>query len=109
MIFEPAFLEAAHKHCDCNRAEIETSNLCGCFFCLATFPSNDVSEWLNPLGSGQRTGPVAVSEKSTAFCPKCMIDSVIGDASKLPVADPEFLVAMQVRWFGPMGKLDVAN
>jgi hypothetical protein len=35
----------------------------------------------------------------TAICPICQIDSVIGDASGLPVEDRAFLKSMHELWF----------
>jgi hypothetical protein len=35
----------------------------------------------------------------TVFCPLCGMDSVLGDASGLPVEDPAFLKGMHTRWF----------
>ncbi len=37
--------------------------------------------------------------EGTAFCPLCGIDSVIGDASGIPITQ-EFLTAMHDKWFG---------
>jgi hypothetical protein len=62
-----------------NRAEIAASELCGCFYCLATFPPDQVQEWCD---DGQ-----------TALCPRCGIDSVIGSASGSPIT-MEFLSEM---------------
>jgi hypothetical protein len=87
MIFDASVLRSAHTHGLNNRAEIERSEVCGCFYCLRTFPLNAIERWLNE-GAG------------TAVCDECQIDSVIGDASGLPVKDLNFLVAMRVFWFG---------
>ena len=73
----------AHKHTTC-RKEIETSDVCGCFCCLATFAPALVERW---LGDG------------AAICPYCQVDSVLGSASGFPIKQ-EFLKAMQQRWFG---------
>ena len=35
----------------------------------------------------------------TVFCPLCGMDSVLGDASGLPVEDPAFLKGLHARWF----------
>jgi hypothetical protein len=79
-------LRAAHVHCRDNRSEIDRSKLCCCFYCLATYAPNTIERWLD---EGRRT----------AFCPECQIDSVVGDASGLPVEDPAFLAAMHEFWF----------
>lgn len=75
---------SAHKHRIRHRAEVEASTLCGCFYCLATFPPADITQWCD--------------EQSTALCPKCGIDSVIGDASGYPI-DERFLTRMNKHWF----------
>lgn len=82
-------LDAAHKHSSRHRPEVEASRDCGCFYCGRIFPASDIMRWLDEPRGGQ-----------TAFCPSCGIDSVLGDASGLPVADSTFLTAMQARWFG---------
>jgi hypothetical protein len=78
--------QAAHKHSSYNRREIEGSAMCGCFFCRQTFPSTEVDEWTD--------------DDDTALCPRCGIDSVLGDFSGLPVGDPAFLNEMQFYFFG---------
>jgi len=73
-----------HKHCRLHRAEIETSDLCGCFYCLATFQPTEIAEWID--------------DDQTAICPKCPVDAVIGSASGYPI-DVAFLKRMHDRWF----------
>ena len=77
-------LGAAHKHCVRHRAEIEVSDLCGCFYCLSTFVPSEIMEWTD---DGQ-----------TALCPRCPVDAVLGSASGLPITR-EFLARMHERWF----------
>jgi hypothetical protein len=74
----------AHKHCTYHRAELERSNICGCFYCLRIFPPSDIVEWID--------------DNQTAVCPKCPVDSVIGSASGYPIT-PEFLQRMHAHWF----------
>lgn len=82
-----ADLRRAHKHCGSNRGELAASELCGCFYCLAVFPSSEITQW---IGGGE----------DSALCPYCVIDSVIGSASGFwPTA--EFLTRMKGHWFGP--------
>ena len=88
-------LKAAHKHCTANRAEIERSEFCGCFYCQSVFRADEVADW-TPMSP-------------TAICPKCPVDSVIGDASGLPVRDPAFLAAMYQYWFGRTVSADEAE
>jgi hypothetical protein len=81
-------LKAAHAHCMANEAELLRSSICGCFDCVETFAPTAVTEWVDDKNG------------RTALCPKCGIDSVLGDASGYPVAAAEFLNAMNKRWFG---------
>jgi hypothetical protein len=85
----PADVQAAHKHSSNHRSEVMVSTLCGCFYCCASFPSTDIDVWVDEdqTGKGQ-----------TAVCPKCGIDSVIGDRSGFPVSQ-EFLATMKAHWF----------
>jgi len=55
---------------------------------LETYPPSAVIEWIED------------SDGRTAICPRCGIDSVLGDASGFPVTDAAFLSAMNERWFG---------
>ncbi len=77
-------LEAAHKHSSRHREEVMRSTVCGCFYCLKTFAPSAIEDWLD---DGQ-----------TTKCPKCPVDSVIGDASGYPI-EAAFLNAMHLRWF----------
>lgn len=77
-------LEAAHKHSIFNRAELQSSTLCGCFYCSAIFAPAEISEWID--------------DDQTAVCPKCPVDSVIGSASGFPIT-PEFLHRMHDKYF----------
>lgn len=77
---------AAHRHASHHKAEVRGSRLCGCFYCLETFPPSDIAEWVG-------------RPADTALCPKCGIDSVIGSRSGYPVGDRGFLRRMCERWF----------
>lgn len=81
--------KAAQDHSAGNRAEVEASARCGCFYCYAVFAPADVVDWADtqdPL------------PEQTAICPRCGVDSVIGDKSGYPIA-AEFLKAMHKAWF----------
>ncbi len=86
----PKGILEAHEHCTRNSNEIYISDLCGCFYCCAIFRSSEVDAFMG----GNKPG-----EQSTAHCPKCGIDSVIGDSSGYPIT-PGFLVDMNCYWFG---------
>ena len=75
---------AAHEHSSLHRAQVEASEVCGCFYCTAIFPPSAIAEW--------------VDDGKTALCPKCGIDAVIGSASGYPVTR-EFLKRMKSFWF----------
>ena len=74
----------AHKHSSYNKEELEKSNKCYCFYCLNSFEPGAIKEW--------------IAKEKTALCPLCGIDSVLGDASGLPITDL-FLEKMHEYWF----------
>ena len=77
-------LDKAHKYSSNHRRELEKDNICGCFFCLKIYNPKEIKEWTD---GGK-----------TAICPKCDIDSVIGESSGFPITK-EFLIAMNKEWF----------
>jgi hypothetical protein len=84
---------AAHKHCSRHREEILRSELCGCFYCLATFAPAEIEDW---VAEPPEEGISAYGE--SALCPRCGIDSVIGSSSGYPITH-EFLTRMKEHWF----------
>ena len=56
-----------------NWKSVKKSEMCGCYYCCSIFPSSEVTDW-TPDRHGR-----------TALCPRCSIDSVIGDASGIPI------------------------
>jgi hypothetical protein len=85
--YSEAFLEQAHKSCSSHRHEIMNGNLCGCFYCLQTFLSTDIEDWIEEGNE----------KEETAICLKCGIDSLL--SSKFPITDYIFLKEMNNRWF----------
>ena len=77
---------AAHGSSYNNRKEVLRSGACGCFHCGQIYSSRLIGTW----------APGAEGE--TAVCPFCGVDSVIGDASGLPITK-EFLGEMHDYWF----------
>ena len=77
-------LEAAHRHCTANEDELRQSKAAECFSGKSICPAATVTQFLE-------------SER-TALCPACMIDSVLGDASGVPIA-PDLLAEMHQDWF----------
>lgn len=75
---------SAHKHSSRHRAELEGSETCGCFYCLQVYPPKEIQEW--------------IADETTALCPNCGIDSVIGSKSGYPIT-AEFLQKMKEHWF----------
>jgi hypothetical protein len=71
-----------------HRAELESSDICGCFYCLSIFPFTAITEWIDE----------GTHKAATALCPNCPVDSVIGSASGYPIT-PEFLKRMREYWF----------
>lgn len=74
----------AHRRCVMHRTELEKSDLCGCFYCMANFSPSKIHKWTD--------------QEQTALCPECGIDSVIGSASGFPITK-EFLERMHAHWF----------
>jgi hypothetical protein len=82
----PQELKSAHAQCFRNREVLSKSQRCACFQCCTVFPAADITRWTDG--------------EATALCPRCSVDSVIGDASGLAFT-PEFLVQMHAYWFEP--------
>ncbi len=82
----------AHKHCSRHRSEIERSERCGCFYCLESFPPREIQEWTD--------------SDTTAMCPRCGIDSVIGSASGFSLSQ-QFLQRMHHYWFERSYKIKI--
>jgi hypothetical protein len=80
----PEDVKRAHAKSSMHREEVLASALCGCFYCCKVFEPSKIVEWID---GGQ-----------TAMCPKCGIDSVIGDKSDF-APTPTFLKRMNSFWF----------
>lgn len=50
-----------------NRDRVMAGRVCGCFHCLATFPADEIREW--------------VDNDQTALCPRCGVDSVLAEVT----------------------------
>ena len=85
-----------------NRAEIERSEVCGCYRCAAIFPPSEITLWSDSMDP-QDEEPGALRDNNhrfpgyTAICPFCEDASVIGSASGAPVT-PELLALVQAYW-----------
>lgn len=87
-------LELAHAKSIRHRNEIENSELCGCFYCMAIFSPSHIISWCDTYAD-EVGGP---QYGHTAICPNCSVDSVIGSASGYTITI-EFLEQMNRRWF----------
>lgn len=87
--YSETYLESAYRHSSNHRGEVLQSTLCSCFYCKKSFKPDEIERWIDELESiGQ-----------TALCPKCDIDSVIGDKSGFPITKSEFIRQMHSRYF----------
>ena len=75
------------RHHEHNREEIERSETCSCIYCMKSYKAADVKDWSK------------WHAYKSALCPKCGKMQVIGDASGLPVDDPEFIRSVNDLWF----------
>ncbi len=92
---------AAHAHCSNHRQAILNSRVCGCFYCLATFPPGEILDWVDERPDGDGIS----ADGTTALCPRCGIDSVIGSSCGYPIS-AEFLDEMNQHWFQESVPLD---
>jgi hypothetical protein len=83
------YIKEAHKFSIFNIGWIKSSEVCGCFYCQTTFDPGKIIEWTD---FGHDKG-------STALCPNCGIDAVVGSNPNLPVRDSTFLAEMHSYWF----------
>lgn len=93
-------LDRAHRHSAGHRAELLASERCGCFHCLAVFSPQAIDEWIDAADDADADSDDN-EVGTTALCPACGIDAVIGSAAGFPLQG-EFLQAMRARWFGGM-------
>jgi hypothetical protein len=85
----PVDVRKAHEHCSKHRSELLAGTQCGCFYCCAVFAASEITDWVD--GDDNGVG-------QTALCPKCGIDSVIGDKSGYEISQ-DFLTRMHEHWF----------
>jgi hypothetical protein len=81
-----AQITSALKHAVNNEDEVKASEQAGCFHCLEIFDVTDIEDWVE-------------DEKGTsAVCPHCDVESVIGDAAGVPLTE-EFLDELRQHHF----------
>ena len=56
-------IERIHDQATNNIEAIDKYDMCGCFYCISTFPSEEIMEFTD--------------DGNTALCPRCGVDSVI--------------------------------
>ena len=87
-----------------NRDEVLRSEFCACFYCLARFPPSEIYLW-SDSDDPEDEDPGALREDSngfagtTAICPRCECDAVLGSASGYALTD-EFLRELNQYWYG---------
>ena len=79
------YLNKLYLHSKNHREEILASKLCGCFCCKKIFKPQDVIVWIK-------------DRDTTALCPFCSIDAVIGDKSGYPI-NHDVLEKMNKKYF----------
>ncbi|MBM3493143.1 MAG: hypothetical protein FJX72_02290 [Armatimonadetes bacterium] len=84
--------EQACQHSSHNRDEVLASDTCACYHCLRTFVPSDLTDddWADEAGA----------PSSTALCPFCGIDAVLGSTSGIEL-EPAALQRLREHWFGP--------
>ena len=86
----------AHDFSSNHREELMESRICGCFYCLSIFEPSTINDWVDwPPNTPEED---ELEKGTTALCPKCGIDSVIGDKSGYLI-EKKFLDAMKCHWF----------
>ena len=76
---------SAHKFCTNNKDSLQKDKVCGCFYCMKIFSPDEIVSFIE-------------DKSSTAICPYCGIDSVIGESSGYPITNG-FLQQMKEYWF----------
>ncbi len=87
-------LRPSHQYAYHNRELILQSVVCGCFYCLAMFSSDEIEEWTDEPKNDDK-----ITYGLTALCPKCGIDSVLSDNMPGIKLDVAFLTRMKKCFF----------
>jgi hypothetical protein len=75
---------SAHAFASKHRVAVEASAQCVCFSCFARFKPAAITKWIDA--------------QQTALCPKCGLDSVLGEASGSRI-DDAFLRRLHIHIF----------
>lgn len=73
----------AHETSWDNLDRLKAAKKCGCFYCCRIFDAKQIKDYCSD---------------TTALCPYCGIDSVLGDNEGFPIT-PAFLRVMNEEWF----------
>lgn len=76
-------VEEASKYSIRNKDSIEKSEFCSCYYCFSTFKKDEIINWTD--------------SKQTAICPKCSVDSVLGDS--IISFSKDFFEKLHQYWF----------
>ena len=82
-------LIAAKVHASRHRLALEASTRCACFFCFRAFATSEIKAWIDA--------------DTTALCPGCGVDAVLGNASGPSISDG-FLRKMHQHYFAYRSK-----
>ncbi len=82
-------LIAAKVHSSRHRDALEASTRCACFFCFRAFATSEIKAWIDA--------------DTTALCPGCGVDAVLGNASCPSISDG-FLRKMHQHYFAYRSK-----
>jgi hypothetical protein len=98
----PEELSTAISHSYQNRDEIQRSEQCGCFHCLARFTPSEISLWTDSIDPDDDDSGALRSDSDrypgmTAICPRCEYDSVLGSSSGYMLTD-DFLKLLHDHW-----------
>ncbi len=85
-------MKTPHQHSFNNKEEIQNSLFCGCFYCKTIHKATKITTYTQDKNPTTRI-------PNTALCPKCGIDSVIGDKSGYPVTDIAWLAELHKKYF----------
>lgn len=77
-------LKDAHRHTIDNREEVESSQICHCICCQTFFQPSEIESYADG--------------GTTAICPYCDCDAVLGDGSGIKLTD-ELLEKLHQRYF----------
>jgi len=83
--YSKQYLLSVHQYSSNHKKELNEANECGCFYCLKTFKTTEITEWIDDKFD------------KTAICPKCGIDAILSE--KHPIKNPHFLSEMRRQWF----------